>query len=115
MRKVVFYRLENGKCPVENFLESLSNKQVEKVFFVLELIENIDIVPRKFFKKLEATDDIWEVRVQYGNNIFRLFGFFNGNDLVVLNHAFTKKTQKVPNKEIKIAEQRKKDYFSKRR
>jgi len=115
MRKIIFYRLENGKCPVENFLESLSNKQVEKVFFVLELIENIDIVPRKFFKKLEATDDIWEVRVQYGNNIFRLFGFFDGNDLVVLNHAFTKKTQKVPNKEIKIAEQRKKDYFSKRR
>ena len=114
-RKIVFYRLENNKCPVENFLESLSNKQVEKVFFVLELIETIDIIPRKFFKKLEATDNIWEVRVQYGNNIFRLFGFFDGNDLVVLNHAFTKKTQKVPNKEIKIAEQRKKDYFSKRR
>ncbi len=115
MRKIIFYRLENGKRPVENFLESLSNKQVEKVFFVLDLIENIDIVPRKFFKKLEATDNIWEVRVQYGNNIFRLFGFFDGNDLVVLNHAFTKKTQKVPQKEIKIAEQRKKDYFSKRR
>lgn len=115
MRKILFYRLMNGKCPVENFLESLSKKQVEKVFFVLDLIESIDIVPRKFFKKLEATDDIWEVRVQYGNNIFRLFGFFDGNDLIVLNHAFTKKTQKVPNKEIKIAEQRKKDYFSKRR
>ena len=115
MRKIIFYRLENGKRPVENFLESLSNKQVEKGFFVLDLIENIDIVPRKFFKKLEATDNIWEVRVQYGNNIFRLFGFFDGNDLVVLNHAFTKKTQKVPKKEIKIAEQRKKDYFSKRR
>ncbi len=115
MRKIVFYRLKNNECPVENFLESLSNKQVEKVFFVLELIETIDVVPRKFFKKLEATDDIWEVRVQYGNNIFRLFGFFVGNDLIVLNHAFTKKTQKVPNKEIKIAEQRKKDYFSKRR
>jgi phage-related protein len=115
MRKIIFYRLENGKSPVENFLESLTNKQVEKVFFVLDLIENINIVPRKFFKKLEATDDIWEVRVQYGNNIFRLFGFFDGNDLVVLNHAFIKKTQKVPIKEIKIAEQRKKDYFSRRR
>jgi len=115
MRKIIFYRFENSKCPVENYLESLSNKQVEKVFFVLDLIENIDIVPRKFFKKLEATDDIWEVRVQYGNNVFRLFGFFDGKDLVVLNHAFTKKTQKIPNKEIKIAEQRKKDYFSKRR
>ena len=115
MRKILFYRLKNGKCPVENFLESLSKKQVEKVFFVLDLIESIDIVPRKFFKKLEATDGIWEVRVQYGNNIFRLFGFFDGNDLVFLNHAFIKKTQKVPAKEIKIAEQRKKDYFSRRR
>ena len=115
MRKIIFYRLENGMSPVENFLESLTNKQVEKVFFVLDLIENINIVPRKFFKKLEATDDIWEVRVQYGNNIFRLFGFFDGNDLVVLNHAFTKKTQKIPKKEIKIAEQRKKNYFSRRR
>ena len=108
MRKVIFYHLENGKCPVEDYLESLTNKQVEKVFFVLDLVESFDIVPRKFFKKLDSTDDIWEIRVQYANNIFRLFGFFDGNDLVVLNHAFTKK-------EIKIAEQRKKDYFSKRR
>jgi len=115
MPKVIFNHLENGKCPVEDYLESLTNKQVEKVFFVLDLDESFDIVPRKFFKKLDSTDDIWEIRVQYANNIFRLFGFFDGNDLVVLNHAFTKKTQRVPKKEIKIAEQRKKDYFSKRR
>ena len=115
MREIIFYHLENGKCPVEDYLESLTNKQVEKVFFVLDLIETINVIPRKFFKKLEATDDIWEVRIQYGNNIFRLFGFFDGNGLVVLHHAFTKKTQKTPKKEIKIAEQRKKDYFSKRR
>ena len=115
MRKIIFYHLENGKCPVADYLESLDNKQVEKVFFVLDLIETIDIVPRKFFKKLESTDDIWEVRIRHGNNIFRLFGFFDGNKLVVLNHAFTKKTQKIPKKEIKIAEQRKKDYFSRGR
>ena len=115
MREIIFDRFENGRCPIEDFLESLSNKQVEKVFFVLDLIENIDIVPRKFFKKLEATENIWEVRIQHGNNIFRLLGFFDGKKLVVLNHAFTKKSQKTPKKEIKIAEQRKKDYFSRRR
>ncbi len=115
MRKIIFYHFENGKCPINDFLESLDNKQVEKVFFVLDLIETIDIVPRKFFKKLESTDNIWEVRVQYGNNIFRLLGFLYGNDLVVLNHAFIKKTQKIPKKEIRIAEQRKKEYLSKRR
>lgn len=100
---------------MEEYLENLSNKQVEKVFFVLDLIENIKFVPRKFLKKLEATDDIWEVRIQHGNNIFRLLGFFHGNDLLILNHAFTKKTQKIPQKEIKMAENRKKDYLTTRR
>ena len=115
MRKVIFYRLDNDTCPVEDYLDSLSEKQVEKIFFVLDLIEQLPVVPRKFFKKLKATDDIWEARIQYGNNIFRLLGFFDSNELVILNHAFTKKTQKTPRKEIKKAEQRKKDYFSKRR
>jgi hypothetical protein len=69
MRKITFWRLENGTCPVEDFLDSLSDKQTEKVFFVLDLIEAFDTVPVKFFKKLEATDDIWEgpcsIRKQY--------------------------------------------------
>ena len=115
MRKIIFYRLKNGKGPIEDYLNSLSQKQVEKVFFVLDLIEQFNIVPRKFFKKLKSTDNLWEARVQYGNDIFRLLGFFDGSELVVLNHAFTKKTQKTPQKEIKKAEQRKKEYFSQRR
>lgn len=85
-----------GKCPVEEYLDTLSNKQVEKIFFVLDLVEKIPSVPRNYFKKLESTDDIWEVRVQLGNNIFRLLGFFDGSELVILNHAFTKKTPKNP-------------------
>jgi hypothetical protein len=70
MRVINFYRTENDKCPVEDYLDTLSDKQVEKVFFVLQLVESLEIVPRKFFKKLDSTDDIWEVRVQLGNNIF---------------------------------------------
>ena len=114
MRKIKFYHLKNEKSPITDFLDTLTDKQAEKVFFVLDLIETIDIVPRKFFKKLDSTDDIWEVRVRYANNIFRLLGFFENSELVVLNHAFAKKTQKVPKKEIEIAEQRKKDYFLRR-
>lgn len=114
MREILFYRTENGRCPVEEYLDTLSNKQVEKVFFVLQLVESLDIVSRKFFKKLDAADEIWEVRVQLGNNIFRFLGFLDGAELVILNHAFTKKTQKTPQNEIKIAAQRKKDYFSRR-
>jgi hypothetical protein len=75
MREIIFYHLENGECPVQGYLDSLSNKQVEKVFFVLDLIENLDIVSSKFFEKLESTDDIWEAHIQHGNNVFRLLGF----------------------------------------
>ncbi len=107
--------MNNGKCPIEDYLDSLSQKQVEKVFFVLDLIERLNMVPRKFFKKLEATDNIWEARVQHDNNNFRLLGFFDGNELVILNHAFTKKSQKTPKKEIKKAEKRKKEYLLQRR
>jgi phage-related protein len=112
MRKIKFYKLETGRCPVEEYFNSLTNKQFEKISFVLDLIEQLDIVPRKYFKKLIGTEDIWEVRVQHGNNLFRILGFFEGNDLVILNHAFTKKTQKIPKKEIETAEKRKQIYFA---
>ena len=111
MREIKFYKLKTGKSPVEEFFDSLTNKQFEKIAFVLDLIEQIDIVPRKFFKKLKGTDDIWEVRVQHGNNIFRILGFFDGNNLLILNHVFVKKAQKTPNKEIAVAEERKRNYF----
>lgn len=114
MRKIKFYRFETGKSPVEEYFDSLSNKQFEKIAFVLDIIEQLDIVPRKFFKKLQSTNDLWEVRVQQGNNIFRILGFFDGKDLVILNHGFTKKSQKIPQKEIASAEKRKQDYYNRK-
>ena len=114
MRKIIFYRLETGKSPVEAFFDSLTNKQFERIAFVLDLIEQIDIVPRKYFKKLEGTDGIWEVRAQQGNNTFRILGFFDGRNLVVLDHAFAKKSQKTPKKEIALAQKRKRDYLSRK-
>lgn len=114
MRKIIFYRLETGKSPVETFFDSLTNKQFEKIAFVLDLIEQLDIVPRQYFKKLKGTDGIWEVRAQKGSDAFRILGFFDGKDLVVLSHAFTKKSQKVPKKEIELAEKRKLDYLSRK-
>jgi len=92
----------------------LRTNQFEKVSLVLDLIEQLDIIPQEHFKKLKGSDDIWEIRVQYGNNIFRLLGFFEANNIVILNNAFTKKTQKTPAREINIAEKRKREYLKKR-
>jgi len=114
-REIVFYRTVSGHCPVEEFLDSLSGKQAQKVAWVLKLVEELDFVPPKYFQKMVSTDDLWEVRVQAGSDIFRLLGFFDGPSLVVLAHGFQKKTQKTPRPAIRVAEERKRDYFRRKK
>lgn len=89
----------------------MSSKHAQKVTWVMRLVEELEIVPVKFFKKMTGTDDLWEIRVQSGNNIFRILGFLDEDNFVILNHAFQKKTQKTPKKEIAVAEARKKDHL----
>jgi phage-related protein len=57
-----------------------------------------------------GTDDLWEARVIFSGNIFRLLGWMEGTDKLVLEHGFTKKTDKTPLQEIQITETRKKIY-----
>lgn len=111
MREIIFYETASGQKPVEEFIDQLAAKQAQKVAWVLKLVEDLDRVPTQYFKKLVNTDELWEVRVRAGSNIFRLIGFFDGSSLVVLTHAFKKKTQKTPKADIKKAEQRKNEYF----
>jgi phage-related protein len=115
MRQITFYRTEAGHAPIEEFLDSLTGKQAQKVVWVLQLIEELDIVPRQYFKKLVDTAEIWEVRVQFGGNIFRLLGFFADATTLILTNGFAKKTQKTPLQEITLAEQRRRDYLARRR
>jgi len=95
MREVNFYKSSSGKSPVKDFLDSLSGKQVQKITWVLQIIEETRIVLRQYFKELVNTDDIWEVRVISASNILRLLGFFDGNNFVILTNGFVKKTQKL--------------------
>lgn len=115
MRTVNFYHLPNGNSPVEEFLDSLTGKQAQKVLWVLQLIEELDVIPRQYFKKLVDSEGIWEVRIQFGNDIFRLLGFFDGGTLLILTNGFAKKTQKTPPQEIALAVRRKEEYLSRRK
>ena len=75
MREVIFYRKENGECPVELFLDSLSAMQAKKVAWVLRVVRQFPLVPTQYLKKLEGTNGIWEIRVDSGSDTFRLLGF----------------------------------------
>lgn len=114
MRTVEFYRFPNGNSPIEEFLDSLTGKQAQKVLWVLRLIEELDVVPRQYFKKLVDSEGIWEVRIQFGNDIFRILGFFASGVLLVMTNGFAKKTQKTPPQEIELAIRRKREYLARR-
>jgi phage-related protein len=112
---IEFYTTPSGNCPVEEFLDSLNDQHAQKVTWVLRLVERIDIVPTQYLKKLDGTQDIWEIRVQSGSNNYRLLGFFDDGRLIILTNGFSKKTQKAPAKEIKLAEQRRSEYLQRRK
>jgi phage-related protein len=114
MRTVNFYQTHSGRSPIVEFIDALAGKQAQKVAWVLQLIEELDVVPTQYFKKLVNTDEIWEVRVQYAGDIFRLLGFFDGAKLIILTNGFAKRTQKTPADEIKLAEARKREYIGRK-
>ena len=115
MKEIIFYTTPTGKVPVRELLDSLSAKEAKKITWVLNLIESIPIVSQEYFKKLQNTDGIWEVRVQFGNNAFRLLGFIDNGKFVIMTIGFSKKTRKTPQQEIALAEQRKKEYQERKR
>ncbi len=114
-RLLVFYRTEKGQCPVDQFLDSLPAKVAKKVAWVLKLVQELDIVPTQYFKKLSGTDEIWECRMVFGGNTYRILGFFQGSNSLVLTHGFAKKTPKTPADEIRHAESLKADYIRRHR
>ena len=63
-------------------------------------------------KHIERTDGLYEISVEAGNNIYRIFCCFDKGNLVVLFNAFQKKTQKTPSQEIELAKKLKKEYFT---
>jgi phage-related protein len=64
-----------------------------------------------YFKHLENTDGLYEIRVQSGSDIYRIFCFFDKNNLVIVGHGFQKKAQKTPPREIQKALRIKKEYY----
>lgn len=109
-----FYRTAAGRCPVEDFLDSLTGAVSRKVTRVFRVVEEANLIPTQYFKKLKDSEEIWECRVNYGSNTFRIFCFFASGNRPVLTHGFMKKTEKTPRREISRAEEYRKDYLSQR-
>ncbi|MBP8155868.1 MAG: type II toxin-antitoxin system RelE/ParE family toxin [Leadbetterella sp.] len=107
IRTTIFY-----KNYFREFFEKQRDKVKAKIIWTLDLIEEVDRIPETYLKHLENTNGLYEVRVQLGSDIFRIFCFFDDGQLVVLANGFQKKTQKTPQKEIDKALKIKAEYES---
>jgi phage-related protein len=104
-RELFFY-----KGYFKEFYSEQTLKVQKKILWTLRLIEDLERIPELYFKHIENTDGIYEIRIQTGSNIFRIFCFFDDGNLVIVGHGFQKKTQKTPWGEIDRAEKIKKEY-----
>lgn len=107
VRKIVAYKED-----FINFYKSQDCKTQEKIEYVLDLIRFEPHIPRKFFKHLDGSNGIYEIRVKTTFREIRILCFLDKTNLVVLTNCFLKKTRKTPRKEIRIAERLKKDYLA---
>ena len=108
MRKIIAY-----KNYFSDFIKKLSTDEINKIRRALDLFKVEDRMPRHFIKFIR--DGIYEFRVTYGNNEFRIFFIYDGDIVVVLFNAFKKKTQKTPDNEIKKAIKLKGEYYATKR
>lgn len=106
-RKIVFF-----KSYFQDFFDKQSKKVKAKIVWTFDLVEDLQRVPEIYLKHIENTDGLYEIRVQQGSDIFRIFCFFDQGQLVVLANGFQKKTQKTPKKEIESALKIKSEYES---
>jgi phage-related protein len=109
IREVVFY----GDYFWDFFVRQ-SRKVKDKITWTIGLLRYLEVIPEKYLKHIEATD-LYEIRVGFGNNIFRIFCFFDKDGLVIILNGFQKKTQKTPKNEIDRAIRLKKEYYEEKK
>ena len=83
-----------------------------KINYCINVVKTVDSVPKTILKNMEDADGLYEIRVEVGNNIFRIFCCFDEGSLVILFNGFQKKTQKTPKQQIERAKKLMKEYFN---
>ncbi|MFZ4726454.1 MAG: type II toxin-antitoxin system RelE/ParE family toxin [Paludibacter sp.] len=105
LRTIIFY-----KDYFQEFFVKQREKVQDKIIWTFELIEELQRIPETYLKHIENTDGLFEIRVQLGSDIFRIFCFFDKGNLVIITNGFRKKTQKTPKSEIEKALKIKQEY-----
>lgn len=104
-------KVTSFKSYFKDFLTVQPRKVQDKIYKVIEAIETLERVPSNYLKYIEGSNGLYEARIRLGSNIWRVFCFFDGDNLVILINCFQKKTQKTPKSEITKALKIMKEYY----
>ena len=107
--EIIFYETEDGKCPVEDFLDGLEPKMMAKVLRTINLLETNGCMLREPYSK-SIGDGILELRTKLGSNVTRVLYFFVSGKKAILTNGFIKKTDETPKSEIDTAKKYRDDY-----
>jgi phage-related protein len=110
MGEIKFRSIHLYKEYFTEFYVKQKQKVKDKILWTFKVVETLQHVPTDYLKHIEGTEGLYEMRVQTGSDIFRIFCFFDEGKLVVLANGFQKKTQKTPKREIEKALKIKEDY-----
>jgi phage-related protein len=107
----IYYKMASGRVPVKEFIDEQAVEVQEKIFSdLVRLVQfNVQLGP-PYVEKVEGRD-FWELRTKVRSNIYRTFYFAYTGKKFVLLHAYQKKSQKAPKKELDTAEERMSDYL----
>ncbi len=75
----------------------------------------VEVIPARFMRAIKGRKGLYEIRVENGNNIYRVFCCFDEGNLVILFNGFQKKTQKTPKGLLDKAELLMKEYYEQKR
>jgi len=106
-RHIIFH----GHYFMDFYLEQPEKVQ-EKIDYAFKIVRTVQNIPKKFLDHITGTNGLFEIRVEFEDNIYRIFCCFDKGNLVVLFNGFQKKTQKTPKKEMDLALKLKDEYFN---
>lgn len=109
MIEIEFYDTEDGRCPLQEYLDSLEPKLLAKTLRTIDLLETNGPQLRAPYSE-PLGNGIFELRTKQGSDITRVLYFFFVGNKAILTNGFTKKTQKTPKREIELAEKYRADY-----
>ena len=106
-REIIFY-----KNYFKEFYMAQNEKVRRKIAQTLVWLQTLDRLPVTILKSIEGKKGLYEIRIEFGGDIFRVFCCFDKGSLVILLNGFQKKTQKTPQSEIDKAEKLMKEYYN---